>query len=91
MRRDYPYSGFDVLELSAGQFPLPHGERVRWAMSREIRIKITKDGRVEIDSSVYKDCKEVADYLVKNLGRIEKFEEKDDLDTEVKIEIDTER
>lgn len=60
-------------------------------MDREIRIKITKDGRVEIDSSVYKDCKEVADYLVKNLGRIEKFEEKDDLDTELKIDIDTER
>ncbi len=60
-------------------------------MNREIRIKITKDGRVEIDSSVYKDCKEVADQLIKNLGRIEKFEEKDDLDTEVKIKIDTER
>ncbi len=60
-------------------------------MDREIRIKITKDGRVEIDSTVYKDCREVADHLVKNLGRIEKFEEKDDFDTEVKIDIDTER
>ncbi len=59
-------------------------------MNREIRIKITKDGRVEIDSSVYKDCKEVADHLIKTLGRIEKFEEKDDLDSEVKIKIDTE-
>ncbi len=60
-------------------------------MDREIRIKITKDGKVEIDSSVYKDCKEVADHLVKNLGRIEKFEEKDDLDEEIKVNIDTER
>ena len=59
-------------------------------MSREIRIKITKDGRVEIDSSVYKDCKEVADHLTKHIGKVEKFVEKDDLDEEIKIEIDTE-
>jgi hypothetical protein len=59
-------------------------------MDREIRIKITKDGRVEIDSSVYKDCKEVADHLIRHIGKVEKFVEKDDLDNEVKIEIETE-
>ena len=59
-------------------------------MDREIRIRITKDGRVEIDSSVFKDCKDVAEQLVKHLGEIEKFVEKDDLDTEVKIKIGTE-
>ena len=59
-------------------------------MPREIRIKITKDGKVEVDSSVYKDCKEVAEHLVKHIGKVEKFVEKDDLDNEMKIEIDTE-
>ncbi len=59
-------------------------------MSREIRIKITKNGKVEVDSSVYKDCKDVAEHLVKHIGKVEKFVEKDDLDNEMKIEIDTE-
>ena len=59
-------------------------------MAREIRIKITKDGRVEVDSSVYKDCKEVADHLIKHIGKVEKFVEKDGFGEEVKIEIDTE-
>ncbi len=47
-------------------------------MDREIRIKITKDGWVEIDSSVYDDCKEVAAQLSKHVGVVEKFDEKDD-------------
>lgn len=58
-------------------------------MDRQIRIRITKDGLVEIDSTVFKDCKEIADHLVRNLGEIEKFVEKDDLDTEVRVDIET--
>ncbi len=55
-------------------------------MDREIRIKITKDGRVEIDSSVYDDCKEVAAQLSKHVGIVEKFVEKDDFGHEVLID-----
>ena len=59
-------------------------------MDREIRIRITPDGKVEIDSSVYKDCKEVAEHLTKILGKTESFIEKDELDTSVRINIRTE-
>lgn len=59
-------------------------------MDRQIRIRITKDGKVEIDSSVYNDCKEVAEHLTKNLGRVESFIEKDELDREIKVKIETE-
>ncbi len=60
-------------------------------MDRKIRISITKDGRVEIDSTIFNDCKEVAEHLTKNLGKIESFVEKDDLDSTVGIEIDSEK
>lgn len=60
-------------------------------MDREIRIKITTDGKVEIDSSIFKNCKEVAEHLSKALGKVESFVEKDELDREVRIKIDTER
>lgn len=59
-------------------------------MDRQIRIRITKDGRVEIDSSVYNDCKEVAGHLTKNLGKVESFMEKDEFDREIKVKIETE-
>lgn len=56
-------------------------------MDRQIRIRILPDGRVEIDSSVYNDCKEVAEHLTRNLGPIESFIEKDEEDVmRVKIE-----
>lgn len=58
-------------------------------MDREIRIRITADGKVEIDSSVFTDCKEVAELLTKPLGTVESFSEKDDLDNEVRIKIET--
>lgn len=58
-------------------------------MNREIKIRITADGKVEIDSSVYKDCREVAAHLTKVIGKAEKFYEKDELDTEDRIKIDT--
>lgn len=58
-------------------------------MDRQIRIKITPDGRVEIDSTVFKDCKEVAEHLTKPLGRIESFYEKDEMDTDVRVKIET--
>jgi hypothetical protein len=64
---------------------------MRLMMEREIRIKILPDGKVEIDSSIFKDCKEVAEYLTKVLGKVESFTEKDELDTEEKIKIDTEK
>ncbi|HZX34911.1 MAG TPA: hypothetical protein VFF54_00260 [Thermodesulfobacteriota bacterium] len=56
---------------------------------KEIRIKITPDGKVEVDSSVFKDCKETALHLEKALGKIQRFVEKDDLDTAERIKIDT--
>lgn len=59
-------------------------------MDRQIRIRITKDGKVEIDSSVYNDCKEVAEHLTKNLGRVESFVEKDEFESEIKVKIETE-
>ena len=46
-------------------------------MNREIKIRITTDGKVEIDSTVFKDCKEVAEHLTKVLGKVERFTEKD--------------
>lgn len=59
-------------------------------MDREIRIRITIDGKVEIDSSIYKDCKEVAEHLTKVLGKTESFTEKDELDSTVRIDIKAE-
>ena len=58
-------------------------------MDREIRIRITPDGKVEVDSSIYTDCKEVAEHLAKVVGRVESFAEKDDLDTVERIKIDS--
>ncbi len=57
-------------------------------MDRQIRIRITPDGKVEIDSSVFKDCKEIAEHLSRALGKIESFVEKDELDSEVRIKIE---
>jgi len=59
-------------------------------MDKKIRIKITKDGHVEIDSTVFTDCKAVADHLAEHIGKMEEFVEKDDFDTRVKVEIDSE-
>ncbi len=60
-------------------------------MNREIKIKITTDGKVEIDSSVFKDCKEAAEHLTKVLGKIEIFSEKSEMDMEERIKIETEK
>lgn len=57
-------------------------------MNKEIRLKITADGRVEIDSTVFKDCKEIASHFEKLLGRTEKFYEKDEQDASDKLHID---
>lgn len=57
-------------------------------MDREIRIKITTDGKVEIDSTVFKDCKEVAEHLTKVIGKTESFVEKEEADREVRIKIE---
>lgn len=51
-------------------------------MDRKIKIKITKDGKVEIDSSVFSDCTEVADKLKKLLGKVEKFDVKDEIEAD---------
>ena len=56
-------------------------------MEREIRIRITPDGKVEVDSSIFTDCKEVAEHLAKVLGKMESLEIKDDHDTEERIKI----
>lgn len=59
-------------------------------MDRQIKIRITRDGKVEIDSSIYKDCKDVARHLTKNLGQIESFSEKDEvLGTQVEVKLET--
>jgi len=57
-------------------------------MQKNIRIRITKDGRVEIDSTVFNDCKAVAEHLTEHLGKVEKFEETEDLDTRVRVKIE---
>lgn len=57
-------------------------------MDREIRIRITTDGKVEIDSTVFKDCKEVAQHLTKVIGKVESFTEKEEADREVRIKIE---
>ncbi|MDP2688870.1 MAG: hypothetical protein Q8P48_02040 [Deltaproteobacteria bacterium] len=59
-------------------------------MDRQIRIRITREGKVEVDSTVYNDCKEVAEHLTKLLGEVESFTEKDELDSTVRVKIDTE-
>lgn len=57
-------------------------------MDRQVRIRILPDGKVEIDSSVYTDCKEIAQLLTKNLGTIESFEEKDE-ESVMRVKIET--
>lgn len=58
-------------------------------MDRQIKIRITKDGHVEIDSSIYKDCKEVAEHLTRLLGKAETFVEKDEaLERKIKVRVD---
>ena len=51
-------------------------------MDRQIKIRITKDGKVEIDSSVFNDCNEVAEKLKKLLGKVKKFDVKDEIETD---------
>ncbi|MBE9502592.1 MAG: hypothetical protein IME96_00270 [Proteobacteria bacterium] len=58
-------------------------------MDKEIKIKITPDGKVEIDSTVFSDCKEIADHLAKVLGKVEKFSIKEHDDAVEKINIDS--
>ncbi|MDH4130144.1 MAG: hypothetical protein OEV44_15425 [Spirochaetota bacterium] len=61
-------------------------------MNRKIKIKITKDGKVEIDSSIFEDCKDVAEKLKNILGQVEEFSVKEESDMEederLKIDID---
>ena len=61
-------------------------------MDKQIKIKITKDGKVEVDSSVFKDCMDVAGKLKDILGRVEKIDVKDEteiaLEKKMKIERD---
>lgn len=61
-------------------------------MDRQIKIKITKDGKVEVDSSVFKDCMDVADKLKDLLGSVEKIDVKDEteiaLDRKLRIDRD---
>jgi len=47
-------------------------------MDRKIKIKITKDGKVEVDSSVFEDCRDIADQLKRLLGEVEEFTIKDE-------------
>ena len=56
-------------------------------MDKEIRIRIAADGKVEIDSTVFEDCKEIADKLSSVLGKVESFTEKDSHDTDERIKI----
>lgn len=58
-------------------------------MDREIKIKITPDGKVEVDSTVFNDCKDVADHLARVLGKVEEFMVKDEYDTKERIKIDS--
>ncbi|MBI5756551.1 MAG: hypothetical protein HZA12_06460 [Nitrospirae bacterium] len=47
---------------------------------RRIKIRITKDGKVDVDASVFKDCMEVADKLKNLLGNIEKIGAKEEIE-----------
>ncbi len=60
-------------------------------MDRQIKIKITKDGKVEVDSSVFKDCMEVADKLKDLLGIVEKIDVKDETEIALDKKLKTER
>ncbi len=53
-------------------------------MDRQIKIRITKDGKVEVDSSVFNDCMDVAGRLKDLLGSVEKIDVKDE--TEIALE-----
>lgn len=53
-------------------------------MDRQIKIRITKEGKVEVDSSVFKDCMDVANKLRNLLGNVEKIDVKDE--TEIALE-----
>lgn len=57
-------------------------------MDRNIRIRITPDGKVEVDSTIFNDCKEVADHLARILGTVESFTEKDEHEREIKVKLD---
>ncbi len=56
-------------------------------MNKEIKIKITPDGKVEIDSTVFTDCKDVAAHFTKILGNPDVYNEKDDIDIAEEIKI----
>ncbi|MEK6538950.1 MAG: hypothetical protein AABY41_00180 [Nitrospirota bacterium] len=53
-------------------------------MDKQIKIRITKDGKVEVDSTVFKDCMDVANKLRDLLGNVEKIDVKDE--TEIALE-----
>ncbi len=56
-------------------------------MTKEIKIKITTDGKVEIDSTVFNDCKEVAQHLSKVLGKVELFTIKEEHEDAEKLKL----
>ncbi len=59
-------------------------------MSREIRIKITPEGKVEVDSSIFEDCREVAEHLSRVLGKVELFTVKEEeFEAEERIKVET--
>lgn len=59
-------------------------------MDRQIKIRITKDGKVEVDSSVFTDCMDVANKLKDLLGTVERIDVKDETETALdrKLRID---
>ena len=57
-------------------------------MDKTIKIKITPDGKVEIDSTVFEDCKDIGEHFAKSLGKVESFVEKDDYETLKRIKIE---
>ena len=61
-------------------------------MDRQIKIRITKEGKVEVDSTVFKDCMDVANKLRDLLGNVEKIDVKDETEIalEKKLRIDRE-
>ena len=56
-------------------------------MDKTIKIKITPDGKVEIDSTVFEHCKDIGDHFAKILGTVESFVEKEDYETLKRIKI----
>ena len=57
-------------------------------MDREIKIRIRPDGKVEIDASIFEDCREIAEHLQRLIGTVEVFTVKEEFESEERLKIE---